>query len=73
MLSRNASQAMYNFAVKRLVQFLMEPAVSFSQNGGVAEWLCSGLQSRGRRFDSDPRLQNFLKTERFPADVLTQN
>ncbi|MEN9775888.1 MAG: hypothetical protein RL322_2958 [Pseudomonadota bacterium] len=26
--------------------------------GGVAEWLCSGLQSRGRRFDSDPRLQN---------------
>lgn len=27
-------------------------------NGGVAEWLCSGLQSRLRRFDSDPRLQN---------------
>ena len=26
-------------------------------HGGVAEWLCSGLQSRGRRFDSDPRLQ----------------
>ena len=26
--------------------------------GGVAEWLCSGLQSRVRRFDSDPRLQN---------------
>lgn len=26
--------------------------------GGVAEWLCSGLQSRLRRFDSDPRLQN---------------
>ena len=25
--------------------------------GGVAEWLCSGLQSRVRRFDSDPRLQ----------------
>jgi len=25
--------------------------------GGVAEWSCSGLQSRGRRFDSDPRLQ----------------
>jgi len=22
----------------------------------VAEWLCSGLQSRVRRFDSDPRL-----------------
>src|SRR5262245_286193 len=27
-----------------------------SAGGGVAEWLCSGLQSRGRRFDSDPRL-----------------
>ena len=23
----------------------------------MAEWLCSGLQSRGRRFDSDLRLQ----------------
>jgi hypothetical protein len=27
--------------------------------GGVAEWSCSGLQSRVRRFDSDPRLQQF--------------
>ncbi len=25
--------------------------------GKVAEWLCSGLQSRGRRFDSDPCLR----------------
>ena len=25
--------------------------------GAVAEWLCSGLQLRVRRFDSDPRLQ----------------
>ena len=24
----------------------------------MAEWLCSGLQSRVRRFDSDPRLQS---------------
>jgi hypothetical protein len=24
--------------------------------GGVAKWLCSGLQSRLRRFDPDPRL-----------------
>ena len=31
--------------------------VSRSKNNGwVAEWLCSGLQSRGRRFDSDPSL-----------------
>jgi hypothetical protein len=29
----------------------------WSARGGVAEWLCSGLQSRVRRFDSDPRLQ----------------
>ncbi len=27
-----------------------------SYSGWVAEWLCSGLQSRGRRFDSDPSL-----------------
>ena len=26
--------------------------------GWVAEWLCSGLQSRVRRFDSDPSLHN---------------
>ena len=30
-----------------------------SNRGGVAKWLCSGLQSRLRRFDSDPRLQSF--------------
>src|SRR5205085_1971634 len=28
-------------------------------SGGVAEWSCSGLQSRVRRFDSDPRLHSF--------------
>ena len=27
--------------------------------GAVAEWLCSGLQSRVRRFDSAPCLQHF--------------
>ena len=32
----------------------------FALHGGMAEWLCSGLQSRGRRFDSDSRLQYFL-------------
>jgi hypothetical protein len=26
------------------------------QNGWVAEWSCSGLQLRSRRFDSDPSL-----------------
>ena len=34
--------------------------VKYSFPGGVAKWLCSGLQSRLRRFDSDPRLQ-FVK------------
>jgi hypothetical protein len=29
---------------------------SRNPGGGVAEWSCSGLQSRLRRFDSDPRL-----------------
>ncbi|SOY46568.1 hypothetical protein CBM2587_A160445 [Cupriavidus taiwanensis] len=35
---------------------------SSTSPGGVAEWLCSGLQSRVRRFDSDLRLQ--LQAER---------
>ena len=34
-----------------------------STPGGVAEWLCSGLQSRGRRFDSDPRLHTARMVE----------
>ena len=34
--------------------------VSATHPGGVAEWSCSGLQSRLRRFDSDPRLQTTL-------------
>lgn len=28
-------------------------------SGEVAEWLCSGLQLRVRRFDSDPRLHQY--------------
>jgi ribosomal protein S18 acetylase RimI-like enzyme len=34
--------------------------VNSSPRGGVAKWLCSGLQSRLRRFDSGPRLQTKL-------------
>src|ERR1041385_4053586 len=30
----------------------------------MAEWSCSGLQSRGRRFDSDSRLQNLASRGR---------
>jgi hypothetical protein len=30
--------------------------VTIPTRGGVAKWLCSGLQSRLRRFDPDPRL-----------------
>ncbi len=33
--------------------------------GWVAEWLCSGLQSRVRRFDSDPSLHLFKHLRRF--------
>ncbi len=32
--------------------------LSFPARGQVAEWLCSGLQSRVRRFDSDLGLQS---------------
>ena len=31
--------------------------ICITKYGGVAEWSCSGLQLRVRRFDSDPRLQ----------------
>src|SRR5207302_8919084 len=34
------------------------PRPRISPFGLVAEWSCSGLQSRLRRFDSDPSLQN---------------
>ena len=35
-------------------------APSFRPTGWVAEWLCSGLQSRVRRFDSDPSLHSLF-------------
>ncbi len=38
---------------KRKLRFV----VKILPHGGVAKWLCSGLQSRLRRFDPDPRLQ----------------
>ena len=49
-------------------QFKASDSLSARQSkGGVAEWLCSGLQSRGRRFDSDPRLQHqAIKASRTP-------
>jgi hypothetical protein len=34
-------------------------------NGWVAEWLCSGLQSRGRRFDSALSLHFLLYFSNF--------
>ena len=40
-----------------------------SSSGGVAEWSCSGLQSRVRRFDSDPRLQLETRAARPGPDV----
>ena len=36
--------------------------VTIRSRGGVAKWLCSGLQSRLRRFDPDPRLQYSKKS-----------
>ena len=36
--------------------------IKFNVTGLVAEWSCSGLQSRVRRFDSDPGLHFFRKT-----------
>ena len=46
----------------------------FVRQGGMAEWSCSGLQSRVRRFDSDPRLHKINNLEiisRILAKVLS--
>ena len=37
---------------------------SMGIRGAMAEWLCSGLQSRVRRFDSGSRLQMFRSIHR---------
>ena len=65
--SSHTSQSSHNAGIAQLVErnlAKVEVASSrlvsrsnYKPTGGVAEWLCSGLQSRGRRFDSDPRLQ----------------
>ena len=44
----------------------MVPNYATRAYGGVAEWSCSGLQSRLRRFDSDPSLQLLIS---FSNDV----
>lgn len=38
--------------------------VAVQRTGQVAEWSCSGLQSRVRRFDSDPGLQCERESQR---------
>src|SRR3954466_10211654 len=43
------------------------PSLFASGSGGVAEWSCSGLQSRVRRFDSDLRLQTPATANRLGA------
>ena len=44
-------------SLKTVLFFLYRLLICASPNaGGVAEWSCSGLQLRGRRFDSDLRL-----------------
>jgi hypothetical protein len=43
-----------------------------SSDGQVAEWSCSGLQSRVRRFDSDPGLHSMLVRSSLNAKMTTQ-
>ena len=40
---------------------ILRASRKLSPQGSVAEWLCSGLQIRLRRFDSDPSLHYFEK------------
>ena len=54
-----ASSSLVSRSIKDVIITWLEGYLSLSAVllGWVAEWLCSGLQSRGRRFDSDLRLQ----------------
>lgn len=38
---------------------IVRPRKKEAIKGWMAEWLCSGLQLRVRRFDSDPSLHKF--------------
>ncbi len=46
------------------VEMWKNPDTGFNVTGLVAEWLCSGLQIRVRRFNSDPGLQFHEKPDR---------
>ena len=46
-----------NLVSRSALYFYMQLAMLIFSFGGMAEWLCSGLQSRARRFDSDSRLR----------------
>jgi hypothetical protein len=54
----------YFFSRLSCTQHVFDFAVTIRTRGGVAKWLCSGLQSRLRRFDPDPRLQFSKKRRR---------
>ncbi len=54
-----------NIIVEKALSSLAER----SDYGWVAEWLCSGLQSRGRRFDSDLSLNLRLIADSFARVV----
>ena len=60
--SRLFCRSRFTGEATRFPPFRIIPRSSFPEYraGGVAEWLCSGLQSRVRRFDSDPRLHDTL-------------
>ena len=45
--------------------------VGFKPAGWVAEWLCSGLQSRVPRFDSGPSL-HLYRTDGGPLRLITK-
>ena len=57
--SRLLSRSRFSGGKRMSLRFpLLVSIKARSNRGGVAKWLCSGLQSRLRRFDSDPRLQS---------------
>ena len=55
LVSRSRFQGLAICRIRHDPMEAVGPAVQY--NGAMAEWLCSGLQSRVPRFDSESRLQ----------------
>ena len=69
---REASEG-FPFCLHRIARSGICGILRDAPTGGVAERLCSGLQIRLGRFDSDPRLHHPIRSLRRPTQALQGN